>query len=484
MNKRSLFAITFLFSVFLLIFACRKDFKNLINDQQIPSGALESAKIWHSQNARDLWHQRGTKFIKLRPLWNDAWNLRSSEGDLLVVPTIENYVNNKAYSIRRVFVFLKSGSRITGGRILEFLGFNYNVDDNLDFLIKNYNKKQISGFSGDILQYDINYMPLKSLAYDNGVVSTVQGDMVKKNPSIKMARSSSSWPVYVTGVPFGLASDCLVTFWHYYTTNGAGEIISETYSYMYHTCPGDSTGGSGSSGGSNAGNGSGSGSGTNSSGGGGDYGGGSMIADPSNTDWSTEPDNEVLYDPDAGTVYEQYQTGTPWPTKTRIVAFEDFVPIRRGENGKFVNCLTLTKEQMGKVGYTCSGYLPNSQTFQTYTTAGINMARTKEGITYAINAIANGIPVCAGVDAFPGARNRDGVTDHFITLNGMGTDANGKYFQFVDNSTNNRSTGASYDNKLYYNETTGKISGSTQTTYTNNGGHAYIVTQIRKSIRR
>lgn len=67
----------------------------------------------------------------------------------------------------------------------------------------------------------------------------------------------------------------------------------------------------------------------------------------------------------------------------------------------------------------------------------------------------------------------------------MGSDAIGKYFQFVDNATDNRSTGASYLNRLYYNSNTGKITGKTAVEdYRNQPGmHDYIVTQVRKSIK-
>jgi len=50
----------------------------------------------------------------------------------------------------------------------------------------------------------------------------------------------------------------------------------------------------------------------------------------------------------------------------------------------------------------------------------------------------------------PSPLNVDGSTDHFVVIVGMGTDENGKYFQFVDSATDNRSTGASYSNRLYY----------------------------------
>lgn len=57
------------------------------------------------------------------------------------------------------------------------------------------------------------------------------------------------------------------------------------------------------------------------------------------------------------------------------------MPIRRRDDDptKYVNCLVLAKEQLGKVGYTCSGYLPGSQTFSIYTTqGGVNLNQTKK----------------------------------------------------------------------------------------------------------
>lgn len=67
----------------------------------------------------------------------------------------------------------------------------------------------------------------------------------------------------------------------------------------------------------------------------------------------------------------------------------------------------------------------------------------------------------------------------------MGTDSKGKYFQFVDNSTSLPNYGASYNNRLYYNSTTGNISGKTQSAYGRSAGfYDYKVTQIRKSIKK
>ncbi|PWS27800.1 hypothetical protein DHW03_09490 [Pedobacter yonginense] len=68
----------------------------------------------------------------------------------------------------------------------------------------------------------------------------------------------------------------------------------------------------------------------------------------------------------------------------------------------------------------------------------------------------------------------------------MGTDTKGKYFQFVDSATDSPAAGASYNNRLYYNPSSGKITRQTAIVgYRNLAGmHDYIVTQVRKNIKK
>lgn len=112
-----------------------------------------------------------------------------------------------------------------------------------------------------------------------------------------------------------------------------------------------------------------------------------------------------------------------------------------------------------------------------------------KSITYLIDALSKKIPVLIGVDNRPGTlstSNLDGCTDHFVVIVGMGTDTKGRYFQFVDNSSSNIIEGASYSNRLYYNATTGKITGKTANIQYRNmpGMYDYIVNQVRKSIKK
>ena len=214
-----------------------------------------------------------------------------------------------------------------------------------------------------------------------------------------------------------------------------------------------------------------------------------IISDPDVANW-TDPDDEVLVEPDQ-TVYQQYQDNQSWPTIKQVIKVEDFVPNRHilGSNIETVNCLILAKEQLAKKGYTVSGfYIGSSQIFQSYTEAGgVDFAKTRLAVSYIIQKLSDGIPVLAGVDVIAGAppANKDNSTDHFIVIVGMGTDAKGKYFQFMDSSTNWPSLGASESNRLYFNSVTGKISGKTMSQYgARSNRHDFIVTQIRKSIKK
>jgi hypothetical protein len=180
------------------------------------------------------------------------------------------------------------------------------------------------------------------------------------------------------------------------------------------------------------------------------------------------------------TPYSPFDVQTqPWPTISSVLSNNQFVEY----DGS--NCLTLSKAQIAKKGYSISGYSDPGQTFITYTAAsGIDKNAMADGVSYLISALQRGIPVIVGVDykSGPSPGNPDNTTDHFVVIVGMGTDSNGKYFTFFDNATNFVSKGASSSNKLYYNPTSGTLTGQTSVTY-NNGLAlpSYTVTQIRKS---
>lgn len=285
MNKRSLFSITVVFSLLLLIFACRKDIKNIVYDQEVPSSYLESAKIYHGINAKDLQTSDGSEFIKLRPLWKDSWTVKSNGNSLLIVPTIENYVENKNIQIRRVFIFSKNGNEITGAKIVEFVAKNFDLEHNLNNVISNYKNNSISNFNGSVLIYDINYVSESSAVYENGKKTNRKAGFIKaKNlrGNIKLSQSSRDGAkitstnllatlsgkrdaigaFYCNGCPTTMAPNCLYTFSYTNYYDSKGNITDTVCELVSVICTNPGGSGSGSGSGSGAPNGSGSGSGT------------------------------------------------------------------------------------------------------------------------------------------------------------------------------------------------------------------------------
>lgn len=182
------------------------------------------------------------------------------------------------------------------------------------------------------------------------------------------------------------------------------------------------------------------------------------------------------------TIYPDFNALQNWSNIPSVIPINKFVGWNVRAHPTW-QCMQYSKEQLKVVGYQISSYYSTGQTFQIYTTQnGVNTSQLSQGLSYLKSALSRGIPVIVGVDDAPGhTGNLDNTTDHFIVIVGMGHNTNGNYFQFYDNASSNASQGASPLNLLYYNSTTGKISGSSQTSYGQGQPYPYILTMIRKS---
>lgn len=220
-----------------------------------------------------------------------------------------------------------------------------------------------------------------------------------------------------------------------------------------------------------------------------------LESDPSaNQNGETNDETVGGYDQ---TDYGIYQQGNSWPTVNPVINYMNFV-MYNGEN-----CMKLAKRQLVGAGYQISGYDALGQTYNINTyNGGIDINQAKVGVAYMKGALQAGIPVIVGIDYMNGvpvntttgkALNPDLTTDHFVVIVGMGTDAEGKFFRFYDSATKARLIGTSANNKLYYNETTGVISGTTEVAFARalqqgtpmyrnaNGKVIYTITHIRRS---
>lgn len=262
MNNRSISIYTAISICCLLLFTCRKDINNIVTGHEISETALEAAKIYHSINAKIL-PTKSKKFIKVKPLWNDAWSL----GSYLVVPTRENYIENKSFSVRRVFLFSLRNSRVVECQIIEFVGKDYDVTENLDYLIKNNNNSQLSGFNGGIVRYDINYFKKSSAVFSDGKKLEGDGKWINSRPArgeLQITKQGKimavsipnkfSYSTVFIGTPYPVQAECTYHYWRetHYDEDGNIELITNTY--QFHTCPapaqssGSVSGGQGSNG--------------------------------------------------------------------------------------------------------------------------------------------------------------------------------------------------------------------------------------------
>ncbi|WP_293304248.1 hypothetical protein [Pedobacter sp. UBA5917] len=269
MKKNTLVALALIMGLCLFLFACRKDISLLVNGREAASSSLlENAKIWRLQHLQ-------SKNSVLKPLWDDAWTVSSKDRkELLIVPAPEHYIADEKYRIRRFFIFTTSKSEISNGEIVEFLGSDYKVEDNLDFLLKNFEQKTIGNFNGAIIRYDVNYAFLKNTTFENGKIGSktlwfssksvkeikldlttanTRGKLMSMKPSKSMSASECPEPVVENrNFPASYCEGGTVQVGVEYSYSD-GCLIKLTRTYLGTTCPSTSGGGSGSGSGSGSG---------------------------------------------------------------------------------------------------------------------------------------------------------------------------------------------------------------------------------------
>jgi len=285
MKQTPLIILAAITTICLLVFACRKEIDYLIHDRdRVTPDLLESAQVWYLQRLSS-----DPSIPRLLPTWKDAWGIQSVNGDsLVIVPAPENYIGVKDISVRRFFVFKTDGVSVSDGRIVEFVGESFDVSSQVDLLLKHFRSDVVPGFTGIVLDYDVNYDLFDKKSYTGGQLDNRDVGLVNLSGYEMHILAKSKWtrrapiqsmsrevisaaipcPPYTetyNGVPGNLAGNCVITFLVYTTLSSNGCIASKTYNYLSHTCPVPEGSGSGSPA---------SGSGSSGSGDGPPYGGG------------------------------------------------------------------------------------------------------------------------------------------------------------------------------------------------------------------
>lgn len=186
-----------------------------------------------------------------------------------------------------------------------------------------------------------------------------------------------------------------------------------------------------------------------------------------------------------------------WNTVLPIIMKDEFIGWNH-PSVKTKNCYDYCVKQLGNAGYKLKSpgwgmtQIKNKTIYQVYLASNIGKMKKGfqpdqfiAGVTYLKNALMESIPVMVGVEHSSGSSSNDKVTDHYVTVVGMGADSKGKFFWFYDNSTGNADIGTSVENKIYADCANSSLigTGSPSNQYLQGGDGRYIVTQIRESIK-
>jgi hypothetical protein len=187
MKKTHLFLISLLSISLLIVYSCRNDIKDIVYDRpSVSSPAVEGAKIFLAT------HKTNTG-IPLKAYWKDSWTMKTSFGQLLIVPAPENPLDNANNSVRRVFIYASSHNRVLTGRIIEFWGNKYNVTANLNKLISDYYLNvPTQSFSGRIYEYTLDYAPIKGAVFEDGKMLNVRSSLVNVKAGKLSTQASAS----------------------------------------------------------------------------------------------------------------------------------------------------------------------------------------------------------------------------------------------------------------------------------------------------
>lgn len=164
MERKHLYLLISLFSIALTLYSCRKDIEFLIEGKTSPNiDQLEAAKVLYFKEINPNDYRE-----RLKPKWNESWIVSNNQWSTMIVPAPEQKLNTKNTSVRRFFIFRFEGNALRTGNIKEFWGKDYDVNKNIDNLVILDGKEGIPGFTGDIIDYDLNYNFIGSKVYRKG----------------------------------------------------------------------------------------------------------------------------------------------------------------------------------------------------------------------------------------------------------------------------------------------------------------------------
>ncbi|MGX5818404.1 hypothetical protein ACWKWU_09425 [Chitinophaga lutea] len=247
MKKRSLLVLAAFAGLCLILYACSKELRHPPDQRESASSVVTlAAKQWYAgHTAAPLTAAQKRTPRRLNPLWQKGWMVEGADRThYFVVPAPERRVNNKDLSIRRFFVFETDGDAVKAGYITELIGVKYDVEKNLDLLLRNHKSNGIDGFTGSIFTYDLNYRALNKKTFGAPAGKKARGEIQMIRRGDQNARKAGTtgnahcWPPIPNLIGFpDVADDCVINIYieTWWDGDGCAQIVN--YYYISHTCP-------------------------------------------------------------------------------------------------------------------------------------------------------------------------------------------------------------------------------------------------------
>lgn len=245
---KNLIVITFV--TFLTFFSCTKDKTNnetILEISNVPINLISKIKSWHesAMNNKNRYlspeAKNDSKRDLLIPDYNKATYTTLPNGATVTAVGIEDIkFTNSNIAFFRTFVFLGAYDGIVDGKIVEFYGDPNYINKNRQYLIDNYNKKSLEGFTGSIFTYDVYYRPLRSRTYKDGKFVSADAGIIKKPSKGSITSQVAKGSIFCEDQTSRM-TQCYDVWW---VTASSSEYL---YSYCCEETGGGSPGGGGSS---------------------------------------------------------------------------------------------------------------------------------------------------------------------------------------------------------------------------------------------
>ncbi|TKC03386.1 hypothetical protein [Pedobacter cryotolerans] len=225
-----------------------------------PAILLEKAKLFYNKQTTTLpkvssANQGGsgnkphnTKIEnKKTPIWAEAKMEKTKDGKTVMTVPLEKYeLNNKDIDYARKYIFEERDGEITDGKVIEVIGATEIINEKGESTVTRYKDKQIEGFSGAMISYNLNYSYLEGHYYKEGrqvpgtvrITSKLPNTQSKGGLKGKLANANIPNKLSTEITEDGSTITCSSRYLHVYYYDQYGDYMFSTVTYLGEFCSG------------------------------------------------------------------------------------------------------------------------------------------------------------------------------------------------------------------------------------------------------